>query len=286
MLATIHSRMKTLGTAVLVVALAACTAASLTAADKADRGAAGKKELDTPEKIEAALQDAKISFTKDDNDEITSVTMGGKDAPFSPINLKLVGKLKSLKVIRTESLFDKITTEQLAGISAIKTLEELQFDCCEFTGSDLKKLATLPKLTTLNWTDSTIDDNGAKGLSTIKTLTVLKLSGNQISDNGLKALGNLKELEVLDLGKNLDDRQLRRAPPITDAGLIALKGMKQLKTLNLSGNLISDAGLKTISGIKTLEKLNVASTKVTEAGVAKFKELLPECTVETKDRLK
>jgi Ran GTPase-activating protein (RanGAP) involved in mRNA processing and transport len=91
----------------------------------------------------------------------------------------------------------------------------------------------------------------------------------------------MKDLTELDLGKNLDDR--RRPITITDTGLNALKGIKQLKRLNVSGNMISDAGMKTLSGIKTLEKLNVANTKVTDAGIAKLKEALPGCLVETKD---
>lgn len=235
-----------------------------------------------PGSLEEELKSAGIPIETDDEGNIVAVTLGSKTAPLSLGNLKLVGKIKTLTKIRSDASFDSMTSDKLAAISAIKTLESLQLDSCSFQGADLKKLATLPKLTTLHLIDSTIDDNGARGISTIKTLTVLKIDGNQISDAGLKALSNLKELNELILSKNLEDRLPGRSQPITDNGLAALKGMKQLKTLDLSGNMITDNGLKTLAGIKTLEKLNIADTKVTAMGIAKFKEALPECFVSTK----
>lgn len=246
--------------------------------------AADKKDEDSKEKIQAALKDAKIGFDTNEEGEITSVTFGSQEqGPISVANLKLVAKIKTLKSIHSTLSFDHVANEELAAIASIKTLESISLDCCKFTGSDLKKLSTLPNLTKIQLTDSTIDDNAAKGLGTIKTLTTLKIHGNQFSDAGMKSICNLTSLTSLNLAKNIDDRQGGKAATITDAGVGWLKGLKQLKTLNLSGNQITDGSLKTIQGMKTLERVNLSDTKLTAAGEAKLKEALPDCWVQTKD---
>lgn len=259
-----------------IVLLCGGFALTLSAADKT-------KETESTASLEQQLKGAKIAYELDSDDQITSVTIGHKDAPISVGTLKLIGKIKTLKSIRSEAAFDNVSTEELAAIGAIKSLESLSLDSCDFQGSDLKKLSTLPKLTTIQFVDSTLDDHAAKGISTIKTLTVLKLNGNQISDAGLKALTNLKELQELNLAKNREDRLKPSAGTITDAGLVSLKGLKQLKALNLSGNQITDGALKTLSTLKTLEALKLANTKMSAEAVAKLQQSLPDCKIETKD---
>ncbi|HEY4260419.1 MAG TPA: hypothetical protein VGM98_09670 [Schlesneria sp.] len=235
------------------------------------------------ENLEQQLTAAKIAFELDSEGQITAVTIGHKEAPISVGTLKLLGKIKTLKSIRSDAAFDNVSTEELAAIGAIKSLETLSLDSCDFQGSDLKKLATLPKLTKIEFVDSTLDDFGAKGLSTIKTLKVLSLNGNQITDGGLKALCNMKELQELSVAKNREDRLKQNSSTISDAGLPSLKGLKQLKSLNLSGCLISDAGLKTLSSLKTLESLKLANTKATPDGIAKLQQALTDCKIVTKD---
>jgi hypothetical protein len=234
------------------------------------------------ESLEQQLTTAKIAFELDSEGQITAVTIGHKDAPINVGTLKLIGKIKTLKSIRSDAAFDNVSTEELAAIGAIKSLETLSLDSCDFQGSDLKKLSTLPKLTKIDFVDSTLDDFGAKGLSTIKALTVLRLNGNQISDSGLKSLTNLKDLRELSVAKNREDR-LNRNASITDAGLAGLKGFKQLKSLDLSGNQITDAGLKSLSSLKTLETLKLANTKATSEGIAKLQQALTDCKIVTKD---
>ncbi|MDB5343352.1 MAG: F-box/LRR-repeat protein 13 [Schlesneria sp.] len=235
------------------------------------------------ESLEQQLTAAKIAFELDAEGQITAVTIGHKDAPINVSTLKLIGKIKTLKSIRSDAAFDNVSTEELAAIGAIKSLETLSLDSCDFQGSDLKKLSTLPKLTKIDFVDSTLDDFGAKGLSTIKTLTVLRLNGNQISDGGLKALTNLKDLQELSVGKNREDRLNLNSSTITDAGLPGLKALKQLKALNLSGSKITDAGLKSLSNLKTLETLKLANTKATPEGIAKLQQALTDCKIVTKD---
>jgi formylglycine-generating enzyme len=236
----------------------------------------------TEAKIEHELLDANITFQRDAEGQITSVTLGSENCPISVANLKLVAKVKGLKSISTDASYHQFTNAEIAVIASIKSLESLSFDSVKLGGVDLKKFSVLPKLTRLVMIDSTLGDDEAKGLGFVKSLTELQLSGNQISDVGLKSLANLKNLTELNLYKGFEDRNEGRVA-ITDAGLASLKGLKQLTLLNLAGNQISDAGLKVIATLKTLKKLNLADTKTTAAGIASLQAALPDCKINTTD---
>lgn len=260
------------------------------AAGSADKGGIPREgkpragAVDPPADLEAALQAAKIDFEKDDEGNITSVTFGSEEkGPLSISNLRLVAKIPSLKTLGSRLSFEDVTTDKLAAIANIKSLESLKLDCCRFKGSDLKKLAGLPKLTTIDWTDSQIDDDAMRGLGTLKFLTVLKLRGNQVTDTGIKFLTKLKDLEEINFDKSKDDVHIEKAVPITDASLVPLKAMKRLRTLSLRRNAISDAGLKHLADFKNLKELDLIDTQVTDAGIAKLKMALPECKITTRE---
>lgn len=265
----------------LLIGASILLSSSLYSADKPARNKpAGSSE---PADIESALQAAKIEFTKGDEGNIVEVTFGSQDkGPISASNLKLVSKITTLKSLGSRLSSDHVSTEELGTIASIKTLETLKFDCCQFKGSDLKKLLGLPKLTTIDWTDSQIDDEGLRGIGTLKALTILRLRGNQVSDAGVKFLTKMK-LAELNLDKTKDDIYIEKATPITDASLISLKGMKELRLLSLQRNAITDAGLKHLADFKSLNELNLANTQVTAAGIAKLQAALPDCKITSKE---
>jgi len=234
--------------------------------------------------IEAALQAARIEFEKDDDGKIIEVIFSSADkCPISVNNLRLVGKITTLTSVGSRLSDDHISTEELAALANIKTIDSLKFDLCQFKGTDLKKLMGLPKLTTIDWTDCQIDDDAMRGIGMLKTLTVLKLRGNQITDTGVRFLSKMKTLEELNLDKTKDDVFIIKAPPITDESLITLKPMKQLRSLSLKRNAITDAGLKHLADYKSLKELDLANTQVTDAAIAKLQMALPECKINTKD---
>lgn len=250
----------------------------------ADKPAASKPKLNASLNIEEALEAAKIEFQKDGDGNITEVTFGAEDkGPISVANLKLAAKITTLKTLGSRLSSDHVSTEELGAVASIKSIETLKFDCCQFKGSDLKKLMGLPKLTTIDWTDSQIDDDGMRGIGMLKSLTVLKLKGNQVTDAGVKFLSKLKDLEVLNLDKSRDDIHIEKAAPITDAALVTLKPMKQLQSLSLRRNAITDAGLKHLADFKSLKELDLAMTQVTDAGIAKLQLALPDCKINTKE---
>lgn len=116
------------------------------------------------------------------------------------------------------------------------------------TDTDLRKLAELPKLTSLD------------------------LSLTRITDQGMQTL---KELP------GVADLNLRFAEYVTDEGLAAIKGWKKLQRLNVHGTKISDTSLEHISGITTIESLDVGSSMVTDVGLEQLSSLpkLKELTI-------
>lgn len=139
----------------------------------------------------------------------------------------------------------------------------------EATNADLKELATLESLHTLNLAFTKLTDDGLHNLSRLKSLHVLSLYATQVTDVGLKELAILKSLHALDL----------RALHVTDVGLKEVAGLKTLKSLDLGGTKITDVGLKELAGLRSLQHLDLTSTRVTDAGVEELKQALPNCQI-------
>lgn len=139
----------------------------------------------------------------------------------------------------------------------------------EVTAADLKELATLESLHTLNLALNKLTDDGLTNLSRLKSLHVLSLYATRVTDVGLKEFASLQSLHTLDL----------RALHVTDVGLKELAGLKTLKSLDLGGTQITDVGLKELAGLRSLQHLDLSSTRVTDAGVKELKQALPDCRI-------
>jgi hypothetical protein len=124
--------------------------------------------------------------------------------------------------------------------------------------ADMKDLAVLKHITSLNIAKTQISNHGLKELAGFQHLESLNLGGTQISDAGLKELASLKkQLTTLVL---IDTK-------IGDAGLWELAPLKQLQCLLLGGTQISDAGLKALTPFQELENLALNNTKIGDAGL-------------------
>ncbi len=157
----------------------------------------------------------------------------------------------------------------LSKLPAPKTPFGLDLIGTEATDADLKELASLEFLHTLNLPFTKLTDDGLNNLSGLKSLHVLNLYATKVTDVGLKELASLKSLHTLDL----------RALHVTDVGLKDLAGLKTLKSLDLGGTKITDVGLKELAGLRSLQHLDLTSTRVTEAGVKELKQALPNCQI-------
>src|SRR6516162_4962276 len=139
----------------------------------------------------------------------------------------------------------------------------------QVTDADLKELAGLKQLETLNLTSTQISDSGLKDLTELSQLRCLDLGETRITDVGLSALAGLNQLQTLDLSET----------QISDAGLKELAGLKQLQWLELEDTRVSDDSLNELAGLKQLEFLSLHGTRVTSKGVAELQKALPKCEI-------
>ena len=102
----------------------------------------------------------------------------------------------------------------LAKLPAPATAFGLDFSCTfGMTDRELKDLAGLKSLQSLNLLDTAVTDAGLKELAGLKKLQALSLLDTAVTDAGLKELAELKSLQSLNLG----DTQ------VTDAGVEDLR---------------------------------------------------------------
>ena len=129
--------------------------------------------------------------------------------------------------------------------------------------SDLKQLASLVKLLSLNLRYSKVTDAGLEYLKDMSQLEELNLRNSKVTDAGLEYLKGMSKLEQLNL----------MGTPITEAGLEHLKGLTGLKGLYFAGNPITDAGLehlKGLTGLQTLVPKQASSLRLVRGEAAGF----------------
>lgn len=143
-----------------------------------------------------------------------------------------------------------------------KPVVELDFSNRPITDADIKGIAALKSLTTLNLLNTNVTDKGLQELAAFKNLTTLRLGFTRVTDEGLKDLAELQNLTTLYL----------TGMPITDAGVKNVAALKSLTTLALSGKGVTNAGIKELAALKNLTMLYLHSVNITDAGL---KELAP-----------
>lgn len=167
------------------------------------------------------------------------------------------------------------------------------------------ELAKMDRLTSLDLSLSSANDEAMKSLKGMKSLGELKLDMTEVSDQGIKAiqhlpiascdlgetkisdqvfdyLRNMRKLTSLSLeGTRIDDaglgglaqlKELRRLDlsktPITDHGLTCLADVAKLKQIRLADTQISDQGLPQLAEIRSLDALDLQGTKITDTGLS------------------
>ena len=154
------------------------------------------------------------------------------------------------------------------------------------TDADLKELANMPFLHTLNLQNNLgISDSGLGDLAN-KPLRELHLERTKVTDRGLISLKKMP-LEILNLrgtgignagikhlvGKFLKELNLEETL-VTDKGLEAVATLSSLRVLNLWGTKISDNAAVYLARLR-LENLNLGNTPFTDAGVGRCVRDMP-----------
>lgn len=141
----------------------------------------------------------------------------------------------------------------------------------ESTGGSVIRDAT-GRITGVDLRSSWVTDTDLRKLAQLPDLATLDLSLTRITDQGMQELKNATSIVELNL---------RFAEYVTDEGLAAIKGWKKLKRLDVHGTKISDTALEHISGIVTLESVNIGSAMITDVGLERLTSLpnLRELTI-------
>jgi hypothetical protein len=150
-----------------------------------------------------------------------------------------------------------------AGLRKLRALPRLDsLDLSETAGGDgmFAALAEFPALSTLQlrrcpW----VTDEGLEQLSRLEDLECLMIIGAPITDRGLATLARFRNLKQL----GIDDCAL-----VTDAGLRSLARHPGLETVSVSGCAgVSDAGVSALVGMRSLRTLTACGIPMRRAAL-------------------
>lgn len=117
------------------------------------------------------------------------------------------------------------------------------------------------QIAVVNLRASWVTDADLRGLAKLPALTSLDLSLTRVTDQGMQELRSLP---------GIVDLNLRFAEYVTDEGLVAIKNWRKLKRLVLHGTKVSDTALEHIAGISTIEMLDLGSVMLTDVALERL----------------
>lgn len=123
------------------------------------------------------------------------------------------------------------------------------------TDAELVHFLMLPRLYSLDLSQSKVTDAGMETLAKSATLANLRLFSTQIGDAGVAALAAAPELQNLDLDKT----------PITDAALKSIAAYPGLRQLTINSTAVTAEGLAALKELKTLRNLTAANLQAFSA---------------------
>lgn len=194
---------------------------------------------------------------------------------------------------------------------------DFQFEPHRAGDAEMKYVARLYELRTLDLEKSQVTDKGIGLLAGLENLRWLSLRKTRVNYAGLAELRHLANLQYLDLrgvarlgtleplsacaklehldltstgltDKRLDGLETLAAlrwlslgnnPKISDSSLRRVAGLTRLEELHLTNTGITDTGLEWLLNLKRLKTLDLFGTRVTREGVAKLLRSLPKLNV-------
>jgi hypothetical protein len=136
------------------------------------------------------------------------------------------------------------------------------------TDESLKLITKLAHLTSVNLSNTEINNDHLAYLTERRYLNNLLLNETPITDAGLAHLVGLPDIRTLYMDQT----------KITNKGMEEIAKLTSLNVLNISHTGISDGGIKQIANMPNLSWLLIQGNNVTDAGIAEMceKESLPE----------
>lgn len=196
------------------------------------------------------FMDQKFEATIEGNIEARSLS-----CEHQPINDVALTKIASMRNLQDLNLEHSAITN-----AGLKNLESLNVSVLNLAKSKINSdgalsLSRMPKLASLNISQTVFSDKGLEPIASIPTLKTLTLDETAITNEGCKYLLNAAALESLSLQNT----------KIDDTAIDTISKLKNLTRLNLSGTAITDLGVKQLASLQRLSNLKLAGTQVTSA---------------------
>lgn len=185
-----------------------------------------------------------------------------EDESFDEMIRDLLGKGKHSTILSSElwTISELEIPSEITNLSDLSYFVGLKSLTLQNSNADLAPLSSLPSLTCLDLTGTTLDDGDISAIGSVSTLNELYLSGCSIAS--VDALAGLSQLTVLDLSDN----------QISD--ISALAGMSSLQNLNLSGNQV--ASITPLTAATQLTVLNLSGNPIDSLGAISANSALTE----------
>jgi len=204
--------------------------------------------------------------------------------PYGLTDDEMAGIAALQTVNEMEIVATKLTDAGLASIAKLRNLEVLHLDgTTKMTDEGLKALATLPNLRHLRLTGP-FTDRGVQYLASLPSLKVLWLESPRVSEESLRHLAQIQSLERLCVPwlDRITDRSLAYLTSMpklkalgvgdavsADAGVAKLASLANLEVLALKGGrTLTDKGLTPLTAMPRLHALQIYNSRITEQGLA------------------
>lgn len=172
---------------------------------------------------------------------------------YTDIEVRYLHKIPHLKKLQISQ-----HTKDIEGIELLQNLEELHLGIKKISREDMKKISTLPKLSTLSIRNATIEKGALEVFNNREQLTSVSFDDATIDDEDFNdLLISNPQLESLFLkGNSLADST------ISNSIIENIFNLKRLTKLGIIGFLIEDYHIRGIEKLECLKSLYLSRTEI------------------------
>lgn len=193
------------------------------------------------------------------------------DVELSTESVRALTSFKHLKSLRIGAMMPplgaNVPREDLSGLAALTSLEDLYLGGGRWVEEDLAFLASLKDLKRLTIASREVTDETLSVIGRLKELEFLDLHMASVSKRGLNELNNLTSLHTLDVGVFAVDG------PGVDETPLDLSALTQVRTLELTGFDLQTADLASVAHMPHLEWVGLQNGSLSEDSLVYFGQL-------------